>query len=239
MNSAARAFRARYVLGLSATLDRPDNLTPLLHWTLGPKVFHATRDSEALRVTMAVFTGATREITRRDGQPLVAAMVTALAACRARNLYIAARVREFHAAGRVVLVLSDRIAQLKALHDLLLRHGVAEAAVGLFVGSTREADRPAQLARPVVLCSYGMASEGLDKREADTCVLATPKGRIEQCVGRIQRPCATKQSPLVLDVADRCSADDASSILVCLRWKRERFYRAQGYSVQQQTCDAT
>ena len=36
MNQAMRLFRARYVVGLSATVARPDGLTPLLHWSLGP-----------------------------------------------------------------------------------------------------------------------------------------------------------------------------------------------------------
>jgi superfamily II DNA or RNA helicase len=70
------------------------------------------------------------------------------------------------------------------------------------------------------------ASEGLDKREADTCILATPKGRITQCVGRIQRPCATKQTPIVLDVVD------TPGVFQRLRWKRQREYSREGYRVQ-------
>jgi len=84
-----------------------------------------------------------------------------------------------------------------------------------------------ELAKPIVMCSYGMANEGLDKREADTCVMATPKGRVTQCVGRIQRPCDTKQVPLVVDVAD-----DSSPIFVQLRWKRQRAYAKEKYELQ-------
>ena len=71
-----------------------------------------------------------------------------------------------------------------------------------------------------------MANEGLDKKELDTCVMATPKGRVTQCIGRVQRPRATKQPPLVLDVAD------TYSVFVPLRWKRQACYRKEGYKVQ-------
>ncbi len=71
-----------------------------------------------------------------------------------------------------------------------------------------------------------MATEGVDKREADTCVLATPKARVIQCIGRVQRPCATKQSPLVVDVVD-----DAEPF-ANQRWSRQRLYAKERYQVQ-------
>ena len=58
-------------------------------------------------------------------------------------------------------------------------------------------------------------------------VMATPKSRITQCVGRIQRPCDTKQTPLVLDVTD----EDAQ-FFQQMRWKRQREYRREGYDIQ-------
>ena len=231
MHLATRAFRARYVVGLTATKERADGLTPLLHWSLGPEAFRVERDGERARVSVALFPGATREILARDGRPVVSVMINALAAHAGAtpSSPTASRRRR---AGRVVLVLSDRIAQLRALVDLLIARGVAAEEVGLFTGATRDADRPAQLARPVVLCSYGMANEGLDKREADTCVMATPKGRVTQCIGRVQRPCETKMPPLVLDVAD-----DAS-VFVHLRHKRQRTYAKERYEVQVLAADA-
>jgi len=155
-------------------------------------------------------------------------MITRLAQNVARNQFIARRVAAMRAQGRVVLVLSDRIAQLHTLHAMVIAGGVDAAEVGLFTGATKKQQvRNEQLAKPVVLCSYGMANEGLDKREADTCVMATPKSRVTQCIGRIQRPCDTKKPPLVLDVAD-----DESSIFMQLRWKRQRLYAKEKYEIQ-------
>lgn len=226
MNLTTHAFRARHRIGLTATKDRPDGLTPLLHWSLGPEVFCAGRQGEAVRVSVLLFSGATPEVLSRDGKPMVSLMVNKLAAHAERNALIARRAAHFRKAGRVVLLLSDRISQLTALRELICGCGVAAEEIGFFTGSTRESDRVVQLARPVVLCSYGMASEGLDKREADTCILATPKGRITQCIGRIQRPCETKQPPIVLDVADTVGVFER------LRWKRQREYSKEGYQVQ-------
>ena len=56
--------------------------------------------------------------------------------------------------------------------------------------------------------------------------MATPKSAVEQCIGRAHRPCETQQAPLVLDVAD-----DAS-VFARQRWKRQKFYKKQGYEVQ-------
>ena len=227
MNLALRVFRARFVCGLTATKERPDGLTPLLHWCLGPQGFFAEREGgESVRVSVALFSGGTPEIVRRDGKPLMSAMITALARHAGRNAFLADRIASLRAGGRVLLVLSDRLEQLRALRELLLARGLPEEELGLFVGSTKEAARAEQLSRAVVMCSYQMANEGVDKREADTCVMATPKGRVVQCIGRIQRPCATKQSPLVLDVADEVS------VFVPLRYKRQALYRKEQYTVQ-------
>lgn len=226
MSQAMRLFRARNVIALTATKDRPDGLTPLLHWSLGPEGFRVERDSEGVKVSIALFRGATREITNKAGQPLVALMINNLASHSARNRFLASRIVFLRKRGRVIMVLSDRTKQLDLLRDLVVSMGIGEEEVGVFKGGMKDADRVSALERPVVMCTYGMANEGVDKKEADTCVLATPKARVVQCIGRVQRPCETKQYPLVLDVADD------TSVFVPLRWARQRLYSKEKYEVQ-------
>ena len=230
MNMATRCMNARYVIGLTATKDRPDGLTRLLHWSLGPEGFHVERESELLRVSVALFSGGSKEILKRDGKPLISIMVNNLAVHIQRNKFICERIVEYRRCGRVIIVLSDRIIQLHTLRAMVIASGLAEEEIGFFTGETKEQQRKVELAKPVVMCSYGMANEGLDKVEADTCVMATPKGRVVQCIGRIQRPCETKKTPLVLDVADDVS------VFVPLRWKRQQMYSKQGYEVQVKQC---
>ena len=226
MNLATRPFCARYVIGLTATKERPDGLTPLLHWCLGPEVFRVERDSESVQVSMVVFKNTTREILQRDGKPLVSIMINQLSTHGDRNDFIATRVLAMFNHGRVILILSDRIQQLRILRALLAQKGIEESNLGFFTGCTKEAQRPGELAKRIVMCSYAMANEGLDKREADTCVMASPKGRVTQCIGRIQRPCTTKKTPLVLDIVDDVSPFSH------LRWKRQRYYGKERYEVQ-------
>ena len=180
-----------------------------------------------MRVSIAS-NGATPEINTRDGKPLMSLMVNRLAEHRPRNLVLAQRILALHRLGRTIIVLSDRIVQLKILRHMLTEPntGVTEDDIGLFTGTTKEADRDGQLARPIVLSSYQMANEGLDRRELDTCVMATPKGMVTQAIGRVQRPCETKQAPLVVDVVDDVS------LFLALRWKRQREYTRNGYAVQ-------
>jgi superfamily II DNA or RNA helicase len=232
MSQAMRLFRARTVVALTATKDRPDGLTPLLHWSLGPEGFRVDRDSEGVRVSVALFRGAARELLNRAGQPLVAVMINNLATHAGRNRFLARRIVALRRRGRVLMVLSDRTKQLDLLRDLVVELGLAPEEVGVFKGGMRDADRVAALARPVVMCTYGMANEGVDKKEADTCVLATPKARVVQCIGRVQRPCETKQTPLVVDVADDVS------VFVPLRWARQRLYSKEKYEVQVLEADA-
>lgn len=228
MNRAMRCFRAKRVLGLTATKDRPDGLTCLLDWSLGPDGFQAERDaSERVRVSMALFDGGTREVVTRGGQPLVAIMINNLAANRARNLFIAERVVALRLVGRVLMILSDRVAQLFTLREMVTADGrIPLEDVGVFKGGQSDAEREQQLARPIVMCTYGMANEGVDKTEADTCIMATPKGRVTQCIGRVQRPSSTKMSPLVVDVVDDVS------IFGSLRWTRQKMYNKNKYTVQ-------
>lgn len=228
MNRAMRCFRSKRVLGLTATKDRPDGLTCLLDWSLGPDGFQAERDaSERVRVSMALFEGGTREIVTRGGQPLVAVMVNNIAANHKRNVFIAQRIVALRLLGRVIMILSDRIAQLFALRDLVVADGRIPASdVGVFRGGQSDTEREEQLVRPIVMCTYGMANEGVDKTEADTCIMATPKGRVTQCIGRVQRPSATKMSPLVLDIVDDVS------IFGSLRWTRQNMYNKNKYTIQ-------
>jgi hypothetical protein len=56
-------------------------------------------------------------------------------------------------------------------------------------------------------------------------VLATPRSRIQQSVGRIERTRAGKLRPLVLDLVDTWS------IYARMRYKRRAFYRSRGFEV--------
>ena len=160
-------------------------------------------------------------------------MINNLAAHEGRNRFLAKRIVAYRRAGRVIMVLSDRIAQLDILKRMVTQTSdIPPDDVGVFKGGQGDAERAIQLARPIVMCTYGMANEGVDKTEADTCVMATPKGRVTQCIGRVQRPSTVKKSPLVLDVVDNVS------IFMGLRRSRQLLYTKHKYAMQSLPSDA-
>ena len=123
-------------------------MTPVLHWSLGPEVFRGERTGvERVRVSVALFERGTPEIAKRDGTPLMASMVTALARHAGRNAFLAARVAALRGAGRVVFVLSDRVAQLHTLRALVEDSPGTRCPADVGLGNG-EADRAAQLGRP-------------------------------------------------------------------------------------------
>lgn len=219
---ALRRLRCRHVLGLSATPERKDGLTVLLHHLMGPVAFRVERAPEHTLVSTILYEGgARRELKLRDGRVAMAAMLTALATDPQRNALIVAHVRRHLRADRYVIVLSDRIRQLHELHALL-----ADAPVGFYIGSTPPSERARALEHRVLLSTYSMAKEGLDLPRLDTLVLATPKGDVVQATGRVQRKHPDKRVPLVVDVADTFSVFEG------LRWKRHAFYRKEGFQCQ-------
>lgn len=228
LNLALRCFNARHICGLTATKERVDGLTPLLDWSLGPEAFRAERDDEPVKVSMCLYTNPNaKEISGRNGKPLVSIMVNHLARDPYRNKLLANRIATYYHSQRTIIVLSDRIDQIKALQLLLSRsHNIPEERIGEFTGPTHRRDRSEHLSRTIVLTTYQMANEGLDKKELDCLVMGTPKSNVVQCIGRIQRPNAEKKEPLVFDLVD------TYSVFANMRWKRQALYRKEKYEIQ-------
>lgn len=214
---------ARYVLGLSATPDRADGCGVALQHLLGPTAFRARRVQEHVFVKIVTYTrGAEEELVNRQGKPLCSTMLTNLATDLVRTELIKEQVLEQAAEARNILVLSDRLDQLSMLQELLLADQ-PELSVGRVVGGTGAKHREAGFSAQVILSTYTYASEGIDIPRLDTLVMATPRGNVEQTVGRILRPFPAKPVPMVIDIKD------AFSLFNGMAWKRHRYYKSQGY----------
>ena len=188
--SAMAKLACAWTLGLSATPERKDGLTPLLHMMMGPILYRVERAKESAYVTSLIFDErATRhEIVSASGRPVYVAMVNKLAVDPKRNATIAAHIARVQRAGRNILVLSERIAQLKALEALLAdQEGVSPDAIGFYVGASTAAERDASATRSILLSTYHMAREGLDLKHLTALCLASPTSDLTQAVGRVQR----------------------------------------------------
>lgn len=218
---------ARHVLGLSATPDRSDGLGVALEWFMGPIAYRAQRSQDRVDVEIVTFTGGPeREVLDRKGNPKCSTMITSLATDGPRTVLMKELVSAQVVAGRNVIVLSDRREQLRALHTMLVEDH-PDTVIAEIVGGTKPAARDHGFEHAsVILSTYMYASEGLDIPRLDTLVLATPRGTIEQSVGRILRPFTGKKRPRVIDVKDPFSLFEGMS------WKRHRYYKSQSYNVR-------
>ena len=228
-SQALPKLASRHILALSATPNRPDGCGAALNLLMGPTVFRAKRVHEHVDVRMVTYTRGDQEelVSKYNGKPLASTMLTRLATDFVRCQLIATFVAEQMQQRRNILVLSDRLDQLSMLQELL-QPATATAdgcTVAKVVGGTKAQDRVAGFDATVILSTYHYASEGIDIPRLDTLIMATPRGNVEQTVGRILRPYPNKKIPLVIDIKDPFSLFEG------MAWKRFRYYKSQSYRV--------
>ena len=235
---AARVFSeifykvpARHVLGLTATPKRKDGCTAVLHLHMGPhSLVVEQRSEEEVRVRVLTFASATR-VARDVGPGETQRFKTLLTRDKRRNAALVAVVARAVSEGRCVICLTDRV---QHAHDLLAGFEARGGADGhLYVGGLACAARAeAEASGRALFATFSMAKEGLDIPRLDTLVLASPASDLTQSVGRILRPCASKQPPLIVDLAD-----DLVPAFARLNLARRRFYAAAGYAVEEVQLD--
>lgn len=224
---AIQKIPAAHVLGLSATPERKDGLTPLLHHSLGETMFRAERDRDQSHVRVAQLVYDVPERRRvfegRDGRPLFAKMLNHIARDDRRTSFAAEELLPLLRKGRHCICLSDRIAQLRDFESVLHQNGVRDAV--MYVGTSTAEERERAADARLILSTYCMAREGLDIPRLDTLLMLSPVGDAEQAVGRVLRSHPQKATPLVLDVVD------PYSVWANMSRKRCRFYQKNGYTV--------
>jgi superfamily II DNA or RNA helicase len=194
---------------------------------MGSIGYRVERQPEHTLVSCVLYEGGKRkEIMTRDGRISMPSMLNVLANDPQRNECIAEHMRRLFHANRCMIVLTDRICQLKALLELLIARDVPSSDISFYIGTTPAAERERASQRRVILSTYSMAKEGLDIPRLDTLILATPKGDIVQASGRVQRKHPDKGVPLIVDVVD------TFSVFERLRWKRWNYYRREKFQCQ-------
>jgi hypothetical protein len=189
---------SRYRLGLSATLSRKDGLDSMLHHVIGPVVFHANpRPTADMTVHIYPYPSPPSTASTEGCVDIV----SALAADGQRTMLLVSIIRHLHTIGRNVLVMSDRRQQLATIASHLAETSPAVPVIMAVGGGGASSHPDESTTRPVVLATYAYAAEGMDIPRLDTCVFATPRVDICQCVGRILRDTSATQR-LVCDVRD-------------------------------------
>lgn len=206
---------SRYLLGLTATPRRKDGCSEILHLFMGDFSFQLkARPPDGVVVLVRRWPSAsgvrTGELSNGEIQRLKGRLVKD----ERRNDFIVRSCLSAAATGRQVLCLSERLQHLRDLRAKFeASTGGREVSCAFYVGGAGKANlqerSSAETAARVIFATYAMAAEALDIPRLDTLVLATPISDATQSVGRVLRPCESKQAPVVLDIVD----DGCSSFL--------------------------
>ena len=210
---AVTEFDARYMLGLSATPWRRDNLSKLIFWHLGD-VHHQVEKNDLIRTGQVlpadIIFRETEFKPYYDPVQEYSKMLSELTLDDDRNRLIAADIAaEAASHPGICLVLTDRKKHCESL-GALLRYGFS-LPVDILTGDLNAGQRQSVMDRlqegriKVLIATGQLIGEGFDCRELTTLFMATPvrfSGRIIQYLGRILRPAPGKKRARVFDYVD-------------------------------------
>jgi superfamily II DNA or RNA helicase len=210
---AVSEFDSQFMLGLSATPYRRDQLSRLIFWHLGDKHHEVDKsqliESGDVLPARVVFRN-TDFNTRRDPVTEYSKMLAELASDTRRNIQIASDIAaEAARKSGICLVLSDRKAHCENLQALLRYRFKLESE--LLTGDLDMGERKAVVERinrgdvHVLIATGQLIGEGFDCKDLMTLFLATPikfSGRLLQYLGRVLRPAPGKKYARVFDYVD-------------------------------------
>ena len=177
---------SKYNLGLTATIKRADKLEHTLEWFLGRPVVNVQLLIIEPQIRIHNYYDYSYESTIRylpNGKVNTPSSVTNITELEQRNIIILDFIKNCYYSDRNILVLSDR----KAHCDKLYTYLKDDHSVGLYYGGMKQEDLKKSNECKIIIATYQMASEGYDNPKLDTLILASPKGNVEQAVGRILR----------------------------------------------------
>jgi superfamily II DNA or RNA helicase len=229
---------SKYMIGLSATPNRKDGLTKVIHWHVGPTAYKLDRTgAQTVLVKKIVFNSEDEEYTTVHknfrGTMMLPKMINNIAAFTPRNQLILNEI-ETHIAEehRQIMVISDRIAHLTALKTALDLAGLVierggkqrKLVTGFYTGKQKQRELVESEKADVIFSTYAMTREALDIQTLNTLIVATPTGDVVQTCGRILRK-VHSISPLIIDVVDNFAPFIGQSK------KRDIFYRNSEYAI--------
>jgi superfamily II DNA or RNA helicase/very-short-patch-repair endonuclease len=214
---AIRRTKAKFILGLSATVTRKDGHHPIIFMQCGPirHTVDARQQATERPFTHEVIVRPTGfqnpGETEEDPRLAYQSFCDALYQDHARNQLIASEVLNALRSGRTPLVLTERTEHIQLLTDLLkeevqniitLKGGLGKKA--LRSALEQLANIPADEPR-VIIATGKFVGEGFDDSRLDTLFLTMPvswRGTIAQYAGRLHRLHHGKQVVQVYDYAD-------------------------------------
>ena len=226
----------KYMLGLSATMERSDGTTKVFKMFLGEVVYKQERSKDE-NVIVRGITYQTNDDEFNEleldfrGKPASSKMLSKICNYNRRSEFILKVVEDMFIENpkqQIMIIASYRNILAYFFEAINFKKF---ATVGYYVGGMKEAALKQTENKQVVLATYSMAAEGLDIKTLTTLVMSTPMTKIEQSVGRILRQ-KHENPPIVVDIIDSHSNFQN-------QWfKRRRFFKSQNYKIIQTTSSA-
>ena len=234
----ARQAKARFVLGLSATVTRKDGHHPIIFMQCGPvrhRVDARTQAAARPFEHMVVFRRTEFRTPRNqpDEKPPIQELYAKLAQDSARNDLIFDDILSALEAGRSPVVITERRDHLEMLAARLSKF--AKNVVALRGGMSAQRTRAAHEMlgaisdneERVLVATGRYLGEGFDDARLDNLFLTMPiswRGTLAQYAGRLHRLHAPKRDVVIYDYVD-----ENEPMLAKMATKREAGYRSLGY----------
>ena len=217
-----------YMLGISATVERKDNLTKILYMFIGKKIYSIKRDTDDIVNVRGIYyiTNDSEfnetEIDYR-GNPKYSTMITKLCDYGPRSDFIIRVIRDLleEEPEKQIMILCHNRSLLTYLYEGITHLNFA--TIGYYVGGMKQDKLKETEVKQIVLATYAMAAEALDIKSLSTLVMITPKTEITQAVGRILR--AKHENPIIVDIIDKHDIFKNQWI------QRKRFYKKCNYRI--------
>lgn len=211
-----------YNLGLSATIKRADKLEYVLDWFLYKPVVNVQLLIIEPIVHIYNFFEYEENTIKylQNGKVSTPSSITSISENKNRTNFIINLIKNYRKEDRKILVLTDRKNHCKEIYSILQCQ--ITDSVGLYYGGMKQEELKNSNKCSIIIATYQMASEGYDNPELDTLILASPKGNVEQSIGRILRK-KNKNEPRVIDI------NDCISIFNNWNKKRQSFYKTKKF----------
>lgn len=223
----------KYMLGLSATMERNDGTTPVIKMFLGDTAYKLERSkTDVLTVRGITFQCDDDEYNVLEldfrGKTAASKMLSKISTYNRRSQFILQVIKDMLVENprQQIILLASYKNILEYMHTAINHHNIA--TVGYYVGGMKQKALKESENKQIILATYAMAAEGLDIKTLSTLIMLTPMTNIEQAVGRILRQ-KHDFEPVVVDIID--THDNFQR-----QWaKRKRFYKNQNYKIIQTT----
>ncbi len=213
-----KQFCGKYILGLSATPNRKDNMQPILYHQIGPIAYEHKKRKTVSNIVKIIKTNLTYEADNYSD------LISQIIEDEERNELIIHQIQQHQE--RNILILTDRVNHIKTLSQLLDKNDI-EHIIAYGGLKKKEKDKVFQNIEnsKLLVATTSFFGEGIDFPHFDTILFATPisyHGRLVQYLGRIGRG---DQKTLAIDLIDN------NAMLYSAFSKRKEGYYQMNYEL--------